>query len=77
MKRSKSGLLASFLEDEDSLDQEDIELLLQTLEKSGNIVTDQRENIKSTIKKHSDQLENIIIEENIRYFQYIKEISIR
>ena len=76
MQRSKSGLLESFLEDENSIAEEDLNLLIQTLEKNGNIVIDQRNDLKHTIKENSEQLKNIIIEENIQYYQYIKDITI-
>ena len=77
MKRSKSGLLSSFLEDETSINSEEVEILVNTLEKSLNIVVNQNDDPKYIIKKNSEELNSIIIEENIRYFEYVKEISIR
>jgi hypothetical protein len=77
MKRSKSGLLSSFLENEDSIEDEDMELLLKTLEQSGDIVINQLDNVKTIIKENSQYLNKLILEENTRYIQYIKDISIR
>ena len=77
LKKSKSGLLQSLINDnEDELTIDEINILKHTLIKNGiDINCSDYGTVKEIILKNKDELNEMIIIENMNEWNYIKEIS--